>query len=338
MIEHKHFKIIGVDTGNKSIKTANFCFTSGIVKHDANTFESGETLTFQNNKYGLSEKRIKYTQDKTTSDNFYLLTVIAMAKELILGYKTNLDANSLNYNDNNVIRDNVYLCVGLPITHMRFNNEFKRYFLRNKNLKFKFNNFNFDLILNDVFVFPQSFSASSINKNQLEIAKSTQSYMIDIGGYITDILRMVNGNPDLSFYQSYDIGMIKLLNKIKNTIANTYGIKFDDINLETFFEAKRNNSTMPSIFDNNIISLIDDICYDYCENLFKILTEDDVELIVNRPIFIGGGSISLTPYLKAFENKYFKNAFFTSNIHENAVGYEKIGYNILYKKGIISNK
>ena len=56
--------IISVDHGNKSIKTPNRLFTSGIIVSDSKPGIQNDYVFWNGKYYSLTEKRISYMRDK----------------------------------------------------------------------------------------------------------------------------------------------------------------------------------------------------------------------------------------------------------------------------------
>lgn len=112
--------IISIDHGNKQVKTVHEePFTSGCVMSEYNPKFGVDTICYDGMYYTFSERRINYMRDKTTDDQFFVLTLFAIANEI--------EANHA-YTDNII---NIELLVGLPPTHYGSQYEdFKKYFLR----------------------------------------------------------------------------------------------------------------------------------------------------------------------------------------------------------------
>lgn len=73
--------IIGIDTGNYNIKTATQCFTSGFLEVGRESiFE--DLLEYDGKYYTLSNVRIPVRTHKTQSEEFLILSMFGLAKEL----------------------------------------------------------------------------------------------------------------------------------------------------------------------------------------------------------------------------------------------------------------
>lgn len=98
--------IISVDHGNKSIKTPNALFTSGLIVSEGLQGFKTDYICWNNKYYTLTEQRIAYLRDKTEDERFYVLTLFAIAKEL----ERRKVPETLNPID-------ITLLVGLPPAH-----------------------------------------------------------------------------------------------------------------------------------------------------------------------------------------------------------------------------
>ena len=104
--------VIAVDTGNKNIKTPHTePFNSGLICHGAiPPAVKSDTLLFDGNYYTLTQSRIPYMYNKTTDWSYYVLTLIAIAKEMMaMGYVRPGQKQ---------VKQDVCLAMGLPPTHI----------------------------------------------------------------------------------------------------------------------------------------------------------------------------------------------------------------------------
>lgn len=116
--------IISVDHGNKSIKTPNALFTSGLIVSEGLQGFKTDYICWNNKYYTLTEQRIAYLRDKTEDERFYVLTLFAIAKEL----ERRKVPETLDPID-------ITLLVGLPPAHYeQLHSRFEQYFLRRREI------------------------------------------------------------------------------------------------------------------------------------------------------------------------------------------------------------
>ena len=184
--------VIAVDTGNKNIKTPHTePFNSGLICHGAiPPAVKSDTLLFDGNYYTLTQSRIPYMYNKTTDWSYYVLTLIAIAKEMMaMGYVRPVQKQ---------VKQDVCLAMGLPPTHIHdLASEYDKYFGRDgRRVVFTYNNVDFEVRIVRVMVFPQGVAAIAPYMSKIMARPEAYTYIIDIGGYTTDVVNLWNNSSD----------------------------------------------------------------------------------------------------------------------------------------------
>lgn len=303
--------IIGVDNGNANTKTVHTSFTSGLTMHDLKPPMADEILYFNNKYYTLSSRRNTYTRDKTKNDACYILTLFAIAKEVIEDgkYEPELDVD---------------LAVGLPPEHYSLlKDSFAKYFEGFGNhVEFDYNDKHFSVNMNSVMVFPQAFSAVVSKPSKLK--NYSRTYVIDIGGYTTDVLLLANGKPDLSYCRSLELGIITMNNTIKGRASTAFDIKIEE---EHIYDVLADR---PTVLPDTVKDFIREEAKKHAEDILDNLREQGIDLKANPAIFAGGGALLLKPYLE--ESTKTQLVEFLPDVSANAVGYTILANGILRKK------
>lgn len=296
--------LIGVDNGNANTKTRHHNFVSGITKHDVRPPMAQDLLFYDNAFYTLSNKRNIYKRDKTVDDNTYILTLFAIAKELI---------SRDNYSQDLI---EIALGVGLPPGHFgKGHKSFMEYFLRNDGLVyFVYNNKPFNIKIKDVMVYPQAYAAVATRPSDLK--QYSVLHAVDIGGYTTDVLKFVNGKPDLSVNYSLNSGVITMNNEIIKRVDTVFDAVLDDIQIQSVL------SKSPHVIGKNITDFIEEEAQKYAEDIIFKLKEEGIDLKLSPVIFIGGGSLLIEPFIKNSPN--IAKAEFVTSTQANAIGYEEL--------------
>lgn len=94
--------IIGVDHGYAAMKTAHFSFHTGLVAHEHEPYTLNNVLEYGGKYYVVGSGRQPLQKDKTQTEDYYLLTLAAVAKELA-------------YRNAGTAAD-IHLAAGLPLT------------------------------------------------------------------------------------------------------------------------------------------------------------------------------------------------------------------------------
>lgn len=75
--------VIGIDHGFSLMKTgAGIIFSNGIVRTEGRPPEIKDSLYYDGSYYSIGGTRMTVNEDKTASDNYFILTLAAIAKEL----------------------------------------------------------------------------------------------------------------------------------------------------------------------------------------------------------------------------------------------------------------
>ena len=191
--------LIAIDHGNYAIKTPNNSFISGLSEHTVKPPMSDEILEYGGSYWALSGKRLSYMRDKTQDGRYFILSLFAIAKELDLKGSYSPVAH-------------LDLAVGLPPEHYGvLKGKFEQYFKNRGTIKFVYNNRPYSIFIDRVLVYPQAYSAV-IPKSSL-IMNTLRVFIIDIGGYTTDVLLLRNGKTDMQFCRSLETGIITMNNE-----------------------------------------------------------------------------------------------------------------------------
>ena len=168
--------IISVDHGNKSIKTPNALFTSGLISSEGLQGFKTDYICWNGRYYTLTEQRISYLRDKTEDERFYILTLFAIAKEL----ERRKAAETLDPID-------ITLLIGLPPAHYeQLHSRFEQYFLRRREaIDFEYNGKYYSIRISKVLSYPQAFAAAVTQYSTLKTY--SVAYIIDIGGFTIDV-------------------------------------------------------------------------------------------------------------------------------------------------------
>lgn len=293
--------IIGIDHGNKQIKTVH-CkpFVSGLQQSTTKPFGK-DVLYYNGAYYTLMDQRIPYRKDKTDDNRFFVLTLFALAGEIV----------AREYSAAKVVR--VKLAVGLPPAH--FGTQAKRfteYFQGHGIIKFTFNEKSYEIYIEDVNCFPQAYAAAATMLYKLK--DDTKVVILDIGGFTADYLLLVNGKADLSTCDSLENGVILLYNRIRSKANAELDILLDENDVDIILGGKGSG------YPESAIRLVEQQAQQFVSDLFSTLRERMLNLRFIKVIFVGGGSILLRRQIEA--SGKVSTSLFVDDIKANAKGYE----------------
>lgn len=291
--------LIAVDHGNYNIKTPHDCFMAGLAEHSVRPPMADEVLEYEGKFWTLSGKRLSYRRDKTQDDSYFILTLFAIAREM-------------KYAGNYNTTEKVHLAVGLPPEHYGLlRDRFANYFKRPHSIYFTYNDKHYTIMIGNVYVYPQAFAAIAPQKAQLK--SHLQVFLVDIGGYTTDVLLLRSGRPDMQFCRSLEMGLITMNNDIIRRVGALHDMRIEDEHIRAVL------SGQDTILPESVKKTIRESADRHAKDILDKLRELQVDLRANSAVFIGGGSVLFRKYLES--SSMVASAAFVENLCANAIGY-----------------
>ena len=171
----RHIEVIGVDHGWSGMKTATQVFTTGVKEITTEPAFFQNIVEYEGAYYKVGGKRLEVRELKVENDNFYLLTLAAVAKELNRRGMRNAD---------------ILLSVGLPLTRFGAEKkEFIEYLSKEKEVTFKFDKKQYHIRIARVSVFPQCYAAVA---DRIRILPK-RVVVVDIGSWTILQRKFYNG-------------------------------------------------------------------------------------------------------------------------------------------------
>lgn len=294
--------LVAIDHGNYAVKTPHFSFISGLAEHTVKPPLADEVLEYEGKYWTLSGKRLSYMRDKTRDNRYFILSLFAIAKELAAA-------------GSNSAFEQVDLAVGLPPEHFGMLRErFAQYFRRHGTINFVYNDRPMSIVIRNVYVYPQAYAAVIPQSGQL--LKTLRVFVIDIGGFTTDVLLLRKGKPDLQFCRSLESGVITMNNDIIGKISAQHDMKIEDEHISAVLQGQE------TILPQDVKRTIQEAAQLHAKDILDKLRELQVDLRTNPAIFIGGGSVLFKPLLE--QTSLVTQASYIENPRANAIGYSML--------------
>jgi len=301
-------KVINVDHGNRNVKTNNHAFPASFMESGHLPSMDADTLVFKGKEYVLVDRRMPQKTDKTVDEDYFILTLLAIGKEIM----SDTDIHSGTQSGELV---DVVLLVGLPPLHCKeFSTKFSRYFKRDKTISFSYNGLHIAINIVDVHVFPQAYSAAITILERIKDMHTVN--IVDIGGYTVDLLQLTNMRPNMSLCTSLYFGANMLFQKINEQVRAKGANNIPDAVIEgILMEDKKvlHDST------HERITLVLSCAEAFVRDMLLEVSQTGIELTENRTVFVGGGSILLKVYIE--KTGMVAKPLFVDNVHANAEGY-----------------
>ena len=288
--------LIGIDHGYGNMKTANCCFPTGVVKSDTEPTFVSDLLVWNGKYYSIGVGHKEFTADKFNDEDYYVLTLAAIARELWRERITEAD---------------VYIAAGLPLTWVsEQKTEFKNYLLQNNEVVFTFREVEYRINIVGAEVYPQGFSA--IVNNLPSFTGVTM--LCDIGNGTMNLLRIVNKNPDAQrmFTEKYGTHQCALL--IREEMMKVHHASLDDAIITEIL--KKGTADIDGAYLETVVKT----AKAYTAGIFRRLREHEYDPKLMKLYVVGGGGCLIRNFADYNESRVTVN----DDICATAKGYERM--------------
>ena len=258
--------IIGVDHGYAAMKTTHFSFHTGLVAHEHEPYTLNNVLEYGGKYYVVGSGRQPLQKDKTQTEDYYLLTLAAIAKELA-------------YRNAGTAAD-IHLAAGLPLTSFgRDKKALRDYLCRGgKPVSFRYEGQDYVITISKVSLYPQGYAAALTQGSLLD---EPSVIVADIGGWTVDLMRLDNNVPNAATCRSLELGMIRCMDEIQEQVRRDTGLSVTDAQVERILAGK------PCSMDEEARKLIQRQGRLYTERLISAAMEAGFDLRTLPVILMG---------------------------------------------------
>ena len=294
--------IIGIDHGYYAIKTRQVSFPSGIIGYDYEPYTMQNVLQYQGKYYVCGTGRQTLVKNKTSNDNYYLLTLAAIAEEI-----KHRKAER---------KTEVILAVGLPLSSFgREKQGFREYLLRKEQpVSFLYESEWYEIQIKDVKLFPQGYSALALHPEYLKNEPSV--LLVDVGGWTVDLMRLDNSVPNAATCRSLELGVIRCIDETAEQVRRNTGLSVTDIQIERVLNGQ-SCSMDPAA--KEIIVRQGRL---YTEKILSAIMEAGFDLKAIPSVIMGGGASILKRHVTPQDG--LCRQIYLTDVHANASGYERI--------------
>ena len=293
---------IGIDHGYYAIKTRHFSFPAGISEYSHEPYTLQNTLEYGGKFFVCGTGRQPILRNKMENDNYYLLTLAAIAKEI----KQRSGTTECSVN----------IAAGLPLADFgREKKPFREYLLRSSQpVCFKFEGIPYKITIEDVKLFPQGYSALALHPEYVRDEPSV--LLVDIGGWTVDLMRLDNAVPNAATCRSLELGVIRCIDETMEQVRRSTGLSVTDIQIERVL-----NGNSCSL-DPKAKEIIQKNGRSYTERILSAIMEAGFDLRAIPSVFMGGGSTIVRRHVTPQDG--LCRAFYLTDVKANAAGYERI--------------
>ncbi len=314
--------VYGIDVGNYDVKSAHTATPTGYIESKLLPPSTDEYLFYNGSYYIPTEERHPYHHDKTVDERCLIYTLFGLAKEIKYRVKEGNDMQASISKVNHIV-----LSAGLPPAHYAtLVDKTKDYYIKmfGSGIEFSYSGYNYSLILDNVFIYPQDYTAVMMNKKAYNVIEQNAKgvvYAIDIGGMTVDYVPFSKGKVVMGDADSIEKGMNKMYDAIIQKVRMNMGHTILTTNIEQVLAGEY------SILPDDAKNLIYGTANSWAENIVASLKAKGMDLWSNPAIFLGGGTLLLKEYLK--RNKELEHCVFIDTPNVNARAFEKAAKAVL---------
>jgi plasmid segregation protein ParM len=288
--------IIGIDVGYKNTKIYSKFgedLFSSTIREGVDDFNKGIQVSIDGKDYTVGEAtgKVSVKLDKINDETFRVCLYTAIARTM------------KDYVDNNVI-----LVTGLPIDYYKSQKDELIKSLKGVKVTMTYNGTPKTFTIQDVLVFPQSAGLMVLEPEKFK----GDNLVVDIGGLTVCVSYFKN--LSLLKHKTYELGMLKLYDKLIQNIKSIHKVSYDPLQAEDIIKNKK------IIIDGeakDITDLVNTTLKQHTTEILEAIELGLTEYQTSIRFFIGGGSTVLKPYLKG--------TFIEQSIYTNAKAYYKLG-------------
>lgn len=286
--------IIAIDHGYGQIKTANFCFKTGVVVSDHEPTFKNDLLIYNDKFYTIGEGHKEFVSAKMLDEDFYILTLAAIGMEL-------------NYR--RITSARVHLAAGLPLTWVSEQEDsFRAYLLRNDSVDFTFRGIKYHVDFVGADIFPQGFAAVADKLREF----SGVNMLCDIGNGTMNVMYINEFRPVSSRCFTEKYGTNQCMLAVRENLMKQYGVSIDDSVLDRVIR------TGKADIAQKYLDVIVSTAREYTAGIFRRLREHEYDPELMRLYVVGGGGCMIRNFGSYNKDRVIIN----EDVCATAKGYE----------------
>ncbi len=291
---------IALDHGWSSIKGEHIFMENLVTPVDYTPLTNNGLLEYRGRKYIIGQGRMGKQATKTENDNYFLLTLAGIAKEL--SYQR-IEKTT-----------HVELYAGVPLTMFGAERKaFREYLWHKEQLSFTFQGVHYCFYLDKVKIYAQCYAAIANRMGDMNRLRC-----VDLGSWTMDVLSVKDKVPMDKDAYTYEVGLITAFERIKKEGLPKVHCEIPEEDITDYIKGN-----ITSVNDE-FIPIIEKGLQEYADNVEAKLREIKVDLKHENIIYVGGGA----SVMKKFGRTKGMNIQYVTDVKANAIGYRYLADNI----------
>lgn len=300
--------VISIDHGYKHIKTEHDFFPTAISELKSMPDDKTGILKYNDRIYTEAGKQVENvdTQTKTDTDEFFLLTLISIAKEM---------------NKMDIYNAEITLLGGLPQRwYDKQKEDFKSYLTNNgQNIFFEYEGNVYNIVIRKAVLFEQGYAAF-FSLDNVDDYLTGEVCIVDIGGGTMDILLVKDGVLQKMDCKIDTHATIWLNNQIIEVIESELNAPISDTSIIKYITS----GSLSTPTKNKYEEVMQRELKDYTKLVYTKLKQHKINTDLVPIIFVGGGAV----IMKNFTENPGGTVEYVTDLRANANGYKKM-YNLI---------
>ena len=221
LIKEKNVLTVAIDHGFRSIKGPHFVMENGVTRIPTEPAFKETTIFYKGSYYKVGEGRLAMKDEKTEDDDYFILTLVAIAEEL--------KRNGLHHHNN------VVIAAGTPFGRIGKEKDVFAKYLNRGFWEFRYCGKKYSCRIVDVMIFPQCYAAVVNRLGSME----ADQLVVDIGSKTINVVHVRNRRPVETECFSYPRALIDCTPKIQNVIYNQLNMRLLEDKIHTVVNTRQ---------------------------------------------------------------------------------------------------
>ena len=299
--------IIAIDHGYGNIKTSNFCFPANVTPINYGLSFTDNILVYEGTSYAVGLGHKEFHADKIMDQDYYLLTLAAIGKEL--------DRRGMT-------KATIVIAGGLPLTWgIEQKERFRKYLMQNTHVDFIYKDVDYHVDVQNAMVFNQGIAAVA---NQINKCFRGTNMLVDIGNGTMNVMNINEKTAILESCFTEKYGTYQCVIRAREMLQRKFGSLPTDAQIEKYLRS------MNAEIGEKYKSVIQETAKQYVAEIFRRLREHEYDPDLMRLWVIGGGGC----LVKNFGEYDAGCVTFIEDLRANAKGYERMARRALVKRQV----
>ena len=291
---------IALDHGWSSIKGEHIFMETSVVPVDYTPLTNHGLLEYKGQKYIVGQGRLGKQATKTENENYFLLTLAGIAKELQYQGKTQIE--------------HVELYAGVPLTLFGAERkEFRDYLWHKERISFTFEGVHYSFFIDKVKIYAQCYAAIANRMGDMDRLRC-----VDLGSWTLDVLSVRDRIPMDKDAYTYELGLITAIERIKKDALPKIKCEIPEDDIIDVIRGKQSN------VNADFLPFIEKGLQQYADEVEAKLREIKVDLLHENIVYVGGGAC----VMKRFGRTLGRNIQYVTDVKANAIGYHYLAENL----------